>query len=226
MNIEHGATKPGTQNNGNADLCAIAGLVRLRPKPRESAPQAPTLRLCAFASLIRIVRFAFLLIAIPLVSCRPASDERTMPAPVEKPAPGEELLETASIDGEEVQTLRAERRVAPAPLGPCSWSSAWQKDDVPNPHLAGVGGLPMPVKTSHTDIMVPGARPETPSEIHAEILIGPFGAVLEATIVHASEPRWPEAEQAILDAVRQWRYEPQTLDGKPVTVCSTLVMKP
>ena len=93
----------------------------------------------------------------------------------------------------------------------------------------------MPVKTSHTEVMIPGdrpdrpespERPETPSEIHAEILIGPFGAVLEATIVHASEPRWPEAEQAILAAVRQWRYEPQTLDGKPITVCSTVVMKP
>ena len=175
------------------------------------------------------MRFAFLLIAISLANCRPASDGRKPPVPlipIEKTAPGEEPLETASIGGEEVQTLPAERRVGPAPLGPCSWSSAWQKDDVPDPHLAGVGGLPMPVKTSHTDVLIPGDRPEASSEIHAEILIGPFGAVLEATIVHASEPRWPAAEQAILDAVRQWRYEPQTLDSKPITVCSTLVMKP
>jgi hypothetical protein len=177
---------------------------------------------------VTMVRFAYVLIAISMASCRPASDERSAAAPIEnaKPAPGEEVLETASIGGEEVKTLPAERRVAPASLGPCSWSSAWQKDDVPNPHLAGVEGLPMPVKTSHTDVMIPGERPEATSEIHAEILIGPFGAVLEATIVHASEPRWPEAERAILDAVRQWRYEPQTLGGKPITVCSTLVMKP
>lgn len=175
---------------------------------------------------VTMVRLAYVLIAIFMASCR--SDERTAAAPAEntKPAPGEEVLETASIGSEEVQTLPAERRVAPAPLGPCSWSSAWQKEDVPNPHLAGVDGLAMPVKTSHTDVMIPGDRPETTSEIHAEILIGPFGAVLEATIVHASEPRWPEAEQAILDAVRQWRYEPQTLGGKPITVCSTLVMRP
>lgn len=176
---------------------------------------------------VTMVRFAFVLVAISMASCRPASDERTA-GPIEKakPAPGEEVLETASIGGGEVQTLPAERRLAPAPLGPCSWSSAWQKDDVPNPHLAGVDGLPMPVKTSHTDVMIPGERPETTAEIHAEILIGPFGAVLEATIVHAAEPRWPEAERAILAAVRQWRYEPQTLGGKPITVCSTLVMKP
>lgn len=165
-------------------------------------------------------------VCLLLVCCDPASQERPRPAPAAKPAPGEEPLETASIGEESVQTLPAERRSAPAPLGPCSWSSVWQRDDVPKPRLAGVGGLPMPVRTSGKDIMIPGERPETTSEIHAEIVIGPFGAVLEATIVHAPEPRWPEAEQAILDTVREWRYEPQTLDGKPITVCSTLILKP
>ena len=176
---------------------------------------------------VTIMRFTMFLIALSLVGCRPESNDRPSPAPVQKPAPGEEPLETASIGDDEVQTLPAERRQAvPRPLGPCSWSSAWQKDDVPNPRLAGVDGLPMPVKTSHTDVLIPGERPEASSEIHAEIVIGPFGAVLEATIVHAPEPRWPEAEQAIIEAVRQWRYEPQTLGGEPITVCSTLVMKP
>lgn len=177
--------------------------------------------------MVMTTRFALLMLAVSLAQCRPAREERPASAPVQKPAPGEEPLETASIDSGEVQTLPAERRAAaPVPLGPCSWSSAWQKDDVPNPRLAGVDGLPMPVKTSDADVMIPGDRPEQTSEIHAEIVIGPFGAVIEATIVHAPEPRWPEAEQAIIEAVRQWRYEPQTLDGKPITVCSTLVMKP
>lgn len=165
-------------------------------------------------------------VCLLLVHCTPASQERPRPARTAKPAPGEEPLETASIGEEVVQTLPAERGSAPPPLGPCSWSSVWQKDDVPNARLAGVGGLPMPVRTSGKEIMIPGERPEVTSEIHAEIVIGPFGAVLEATIVHAPEPRWPEAEQAILDTVRNWRYEPQTLDGEPVTVCSTLILKP
>jgi hypothetical protein len=165
-----------------------------------------------------------------LVHCTPPSQERSRPAPAAKPAPGEEPLETASIGDESVQTLPAERAqpgaAAPAPMRPCAWSSVWQKDDVPNPRLAGVDGLPMPVRTSGKDIMIPGDRPAETAEIHAEIVIGPFGSVLEATIVHAPEPRWPEAEQAILDTVRNWRYEPQTLGGEPITVCSTLVMKP
>ena len=169
------------------------------------------------------------LLAVALVHCRPANDDATRPAPAAKPPPGEEPLETESIGDEDVQTLPAERRPGRAtakPMGPCSWSSVWQKDDVPNPRLAGVNGLPMPVRTSGKEILIPGDRPEETAEIHAEIVIGPFGAVLEATIVHAPEPRWPAAEQAILDTVRDWRYEPQTLGGEPITVCSTLVMKP
>lgn len=142
------------------------------------------------------------------------------------PVPGQEPLETATIGGEEVQTLPSRRGSAPAPLGPCSWSAVWDDDSIPDPHLAGVGGVPMPVKTSQREILIPGERPHPDTEIHTEIVIGPFGAVLDAKVVYASEPRWPEAEEAILDAVRQWRYEPQTLDGEPITVCSTLVMKP
>ncbi len=165
-------------------------------------------------------------VCLSLVGCRPTSEQRPRPAQVEKPAPGHEPLETAAIGGEEVQTLPSEAGPAPNAVRPCSWSSVWQKDDIPNPHLAGIGGLPMPVKTSDRELLIPGARPSQSSEIQAEIVIGPFGAVLEATIVHASEPRWPEAEEAILATLREWRYEPQTLDGKPITVCSTLVIRP
>jgi hypothetical protein len=166
----------------------------------------------------------FLLIA--LMGCRPPSQQRPRPAAVEKPAPGEEPLETASIGDDVVQTLPSEPHAAPSTLGPCAWASVWQQDDVPNPHLAGTDGLPMPVKTSDRPLLIPGERPAVSSEIQAEIVIGPFGAVLEATIVHASEPRWPAAEQAILATVREWRYEPQTLGGKPITVCSTLLIRP
>ena len=173
-----------------------------------------------------MLRLAVLFVGLSLAGCRPTSQQRPRPTPVEKPAPGSEPLETAAIGDDEVQTLPSERGPAPAPTGPCSWSSVWQKDDIPNPHLAGMGGVPMPVKTSDRELLIPGERPSQSSEIHAEIVIGPFGAVLEATIVHASEPRWPEAEEAILATLREWRYEPQTLDGKPITVCSTLVIRP
>lgn len=163
------------------------------------------------------------ILAFAALACRPASDETRRPGRTEKPAPGEEPLETATIGNDEVQTLPVERRGRSASGRPCAWSSAWQKDDVPNPLLAGVGGVPMPVKVADADILVRGDRPGT-SEIVAEIIIGPEGNVLEATIVRSAEPRWPEAEEAILEAVRQWKYEPMSLDGTPISVCSTLML--
>lgn len=177
-----------------------------------------------------MLRLSLFLTLVLSATCGPTGGQQPPPAESNDsgPAPplGEEPLETATIGSEEVQTLPSERGAATAPLGPCSWSRVWQDDTIPNPHLAGVGGVPMPVKTSHREIRIPGESPHPDTEIHTEIVIGPFGAVLDAKVVYASEPRWPEAEEAILDAVRQWRYEPQTLDGEPITVCSTLMMKP
>ena len=82
----------------------------------------------------------------------------------------------------------------------------------------------MPVKSNDVPVMVPGHRPGGPGEIVAEIVIGPDGDVLEASIVDRPVPPWPEAEEAILQAVRQWTYEPVTLDGTPISVCTTVVM--
>lgn len=112
----------------------------------------------------------------------------------------------------------------PAPEAPCGWSSAWQKAAVPNPMLAGVGGVAMPEKTEDAPVNLPVREPSPPGEIVAEIVIAPDGRVVEATIVSAPEPRWPEAENALLSAVRRWRYAPVELDGTPISVCSTIVM--
>jgi hypothetical protein len=57
------------------------------------------------------------------------------------------------------------------------------------------------------------------------MVVLPGGAVSEATIVSGIDPPWPEGERAILDAVTTWRYEPPTLGGTPVAVCTAVSIK-
>ncbi len=146
---------------------------------------------------------------------------------------GEEPLETATIGSEQVQTI-PEEPVA-APIGDtasaeasraCRWSSAWGKPNIPNPLLAGVGGIPMPTRTHDVDVQFPVDRIERTGKMVAELVITPDGDVMEATIVRSLEPRWAAAEEALLDAARQWKYEPPRLGKTPISVCTTLVVDP
>ncbi len=58
-----------------------------------------------------------------------------------------------------------------------------------------------------------------------ELVVGEDGSVNEARIVRSSfEPPWPEAEAAVISAIKQWKYEPAVFDGKPVPVCLTVVV--
>jgi TonB family protein len=68
--------------------------------------------------------------------------------------------------------------------------------------------------------------PSPQGEISVEIVVLPDGSVSEARVVSTTNPPWPEAESAVLDAVKTWRYEPPTLGGTPITVCTTLVIRP
>ena len=149
---------------------------------------------------------------------------------------GEEPLETATIGSEQVQTIPEELVAAPIALGDtasageasraCRWSSAWGKPNIPNPLLAGVGGIPMPTRTHDVDVQFPVDHIERMGKMVAEIVITPDGDVMEATIVRSLEPRWAAAEEALLDAARQWKYEPPRLGKTPISVCTTLVVDP
>ena len=148
---------------------------------------------------------------------------------------GEEPLETATIGSEQVQTIPEEPVAAPIAPGDtasteasraCRWSSAWGKPNIPNPLLAGVGGIPMPTRTHDVDVQFPVDRIERTGKMVAELVITPDGDVMEATIVRSLEPRWAAAEEALLDAARQWKYEPPRLGKTPISVCTTLVVDP
>ena len=162
------------------------------------------------------------------LACRPDSSEsgaaRPSP-PVAKVAPGDEPLETASVGVDEVQMVPTEKLPTSTAGRPCGWSSAWRNDSVPNPLLAGVGGVPMPHKTSDAPVNIPVRESSPTGELVAEIVIDPEGRVIEATILRSLTPRWAEAEDALLAAARQWRYEPPELDGTPISVCSTILMQ-
>jgi TonB family protein len=140
---------------------------------------------------------------------------------VREEAREEPILETESIEGEEVQTLPTERIGKPAGR-PCAWSSLWSRPDEPNPLLAGVGGVAMPTKIGDAPIQLPVDPSRSGQQIVVEIVIDSSGRVPEATILRSAQPRWAEAEDIILAAVRQWRYEPPRFEGTPISVCSTV----
>src|SRR5437867_2365844 len=54
-----------------------------------------------------------------------------------------------------------------------------------------------------------------------EAVIGPDGSVQDARVLHSVGPL---LDQAALDAVRQWAYEPTLLNGDPVTVVMSVVV--
>ena len=57
-----------------------------------------------------------------------------------------------------------------------------------------------------------------------EALIGPDGRIQHFTVLRDSlfKPSHPECGQAITDAVREWRYAPTVVQGKPTPVCMTV----
>jgi protein TonB len=54
-----------------------------------------------------------------------------------------------------------------------------------------------------------------------QVTVDQQGSVLNPVVVRHSEP---EFEAAALEAVRQWRYEPATAEGKPVAVYVTITI--
>ena len=103
--------------------------------------------------------------------------------------------------------------VAPAPPG------TYPAPEAP----VRVGGN---LRTPHKIVDVPAVLP--PAAVQAnlrgvvivEIVIGPDGAVRDAKVLRSI----PLLDQAAIDAVRQWRYEPTLLNGAPVPVIMTVTV--
>jgi TonB family protein len=86
-----------------------------------------------------------------------------------------------------------------------------------------VGGrVRTPVKIVDVPPIVPDVaiRVGIKGIVIVEITIDTDGSVKDARVLRSI----PLLDQAALDAVRQWRYEPPTVDGQPVTVVMTVTV--
>lgn len=172
---------------------------------------------------LRLSQPAIVVVAAAAAFCASERTDRDSPSPTEAPSTGTRPLETESIETEEIRVPEAPP-AAPAPRGPCSWARAWDDPGVPNPVPPG-GSLELK-RIATPEIRLPHREPAPPGEARVELVVGTDGTVTEAKVVRGFEPPWPEAEEAVLSAVRRWRYEPPRLDGTPVSVCSSFLVRP
>ena len=81
------------------------------------------------------------------------------------------------------------------------------------------GNIRAPTRTHVVDPIYPQAARAAGVQgvVVLEVVIGADGAVSNARVLRSI----PQLDQAALDAVRQWRYEPTLLNGVPVPVIMT-----
>ena len=107
-------------------------------------------------------------------------------------------------------------------------------EPTPCPPSAGVfrgGPLPTPDKLMHVDPVFPERA--APTKVGEQLWIGEAeigeqGKVLSVKVLRrvSLEPAWPEWEDAIPAALRQWRFSPSCLLGKPQRVFLTITFDP
>jgi TonB family protein len=144
-----------------------------------------------------------------------------------------------SFDAEErmqmaMATRNAETR-ANLPGGMRGFSSSTGLSISGAPSAAVQDGLPppsAPVRVGgniRTPAKISGAAPLWPASarqagiggvVILEITIAPDGTIKDAKVLRSI----PQLDQAALDAVRQWRYEPTLLNGAPVPVIMTVTV--
>jgi TonB family protein len=114
-------------------------------------------------------------------------------------------------DLKETITVRGRRPVAPTPLA----------NGGPTPVRVG-GNIRAPRKLKNVSPVYPDRMRDAGLEgiVQVEAAIGVDGSVTNARVVSASIH--PDFAIAAIDAVRQWRFEPTLLNGKPVAVLMTV----
>jgi protein TonB len=84
------------------------------------------------------------------------------------------------------------------------------------------GNIKAPTRTKYVTPVYPAIAQSSRVRgvVIVEAVIGPEGNVTDATVIRSI----PLLDQAALDAVRQWRYTPTMVDGKPVSVIMTVTV--
>jgi TonB family protein len=105
-------------------------------------------------------------------------------------------------------------------------SRGWRLLEV-RPRTAGLlkaheatGQIPEPRRTKDVPPVYPEAAKKARLEgvVTLECRITPEGKVADVKVLHGA----PELNDAAIEAVRQWEYEPTILNGKPVSVTMTV----
>jgi len=163
---------------------------------------------------------------LPILSCGPSGSEPPQAAPkaATDAAPSEPPpLETVTMDDRDIVPVQEQQTSSRKPVGvPCAWAKIW---GAPGPKPMPVGGMvKAPKKVSDIAPVLPYRETETKGAPVLEVIISTDGSVSEVKALQTFDPPWPEGEAALIDAVRQWKYEPTVLDGKAIPVCTKITL--
>ncbi|MFI5181390.1 MAG: energy transducer TonB [Thermoanaerobaculia bacterium] len=139
------------------------------------------------------------------------------------------VIASASVSGEMGKTFILGGKNAPLPEG---WGSGeapvfvavTPRERFTDPSVWMIGGeVTGPKEISRVRAVYPPAswKARKSGLVVIEAVIDATGGVTRAEVIHRADP---ELDEAALSAVRQWRYEPATRDGKPVAVFLTVTM--
>ena len=166
-------------------------------------------------------------------ACDSGRQEPVPIPPPPTPIPKEEPLETVIMEDSEIIPIKEASGRSSSPVGiPCPWASIWERSDGAKP--LPVGGTIKSPKILHQEAPAfPPRKTATRGTPVLEVIIDMEGNVTEATMLQSVEPPWPEGEAApppppppppLLAAVKQWKYEPSTLDGNLIPICMKITL--
>jgi TonB family protein len=108
---------------------------------------------------------------------------------------------------------------APAPAPPAETRAAAPAAAPASVAIFRVGdGVKEPVLVTRVDPVYP---PNAMGNVILEVTVGPTGSVTDVRVLRGDAP----ISDAAVAAVKQWRYQPTTLSGKPVSVVTTVVLQ-
>lgn len=108
---------------------------------------------------------------------------------------------------------------APAPV-----KDEDQKVQEPQPAAATVGGGPVLLRRVHPKYTPEAMRAKIQGTVRIEAVVNTRGEVTNAKIVESLDSELG-LDAAALDAVSQWRYQPTTLNGRPVPVVVIIALE-
>jgi protein TonB len=165
-------------------------------------------------------------LSLHVIACGPGGSEPPQASPKAPKATTSEPppLETVTMDDPEIVPIQEQQTTASKkPVGvPCPWAKIWE---TPGPKPMPVGGMvKAPQKVSDVAPVLPYRKTEAKGAPVLEVVISTEGNVSEVKVLQSFDPSWPEGEAALADAVRQWKYKPTLLEGKPIPVCTKITL--